>query len=994
MATIPLQLASKSLDTGSVVSYPGGGEIGRAMQQAGGELTQLADYAQQRESQMDRFKRIAVENEFDQAIANQSEEFARKAPADGSGIHDGIVGQIDPTTGAVTKPGLFDNIANDYRAKVPASQRGYFDATLSAKRLSVSGSAASTQYAQEQKYATLETSKIQDGLLNSILQSDPGDTASYDAYKEKGRAVIEASPLAPLAKQAALEAWDQQAPKALAQAITARDPGKLRAMLGMAPKEATGGNAVDEVTNRIIGVESGGNPNAKNPNSSASGVGQFLDSTWVATVRQHRPDIAAGKSAAEIIALKGDRALGREMTRAYQQDNADYLTNRGLPTTPGNIYLSHFLGPAGATEVLKADPNTPVVNVVGQDVVNANPFLKGMSAAETAAWAAKKMGGAPVSKPDPRFASLSPEDRLSLANADDVAFRQMQAADRAQANADYSAYRDAMELSIVQGKTADEGLISNDTILKDGDKATLIRSLRAQNETVNQTQADLSALASGGLTIDPYATKDRTRVDNVYAESLKHVPQDKQGAVTTEIIRQTGVVPQPVVNNMRQGLSSQDPAQVAAAAQTAQRISQLNPAALGRRDGGSEVQKSADDFTHMVNDLNMSPTDAAKRLIDLRDPKAQQTRKALEPAAKEFIKSLADVDIASEFKTGFLGGTPSLGITPEQEFGIKADFNAIAEDMFYAKNGDAELAKNAALQQMKVLYGVSDLAGNHVLMKHPPERYWPQQTTQNQTTLFGAVPIPGTSGSPWQYAITQLHNDIDEFSGRGPAGPQQTFEGRIEAGNIDLANRPQVKNADGTVSTVRSMSFEEDGKEVLVPTVSPDGRILSDQQAIDLYHQTGQHLGKFDTPEHADAYAQALHQSQERYYRGDLAIDPSTIQLVATPETDADVKAGRLPGYAVMWRDDNGNLQTIPGKLWRPDVSKMQAVEKANEAKQQGEANTNARQNDQLYNTNILTGEPLPKTEATPAPKPEPGANIPTDIQAPDELQATPGNAM
>jgi hypothetical protein len=487
---------------------------------------------------------------------------------------------------------------------------------------------------------------------------------------------------------------------------------------------------------------------------------------------------------------------------------------------------------------------------------------------------------------------LPPEDRLSLANADDVAFRQQQAADRAQANADYSAYKDSMELGIVQGKVSDEGLISNDTVLKDGDKATLIRSLRAQNDTINQTQADLSALASGGFTVDPYATKDRTRVDNVYAESLKHVPQDKQGAVTTEIIRQTGVVPQPVVNNMRQGLASQDPAQVAAAAQTAQRISQLNPSALGRRDGGSDVQKSADDFTHLVNDLNMSPTDAAKRLIDLRDPKVQQTRKALEPAAKEFIKSLADVDIASEFKTGLLGGTPSLGITPEQEFGIKADFNAIAEDMFYAKNGDAELAKNAALQQMKVLYGVSDLAGSHVLMKHPPERYWPQQSTQSDTTLFGSIPIPGTGGSPWQYAITQLHNDIDVYS------------------------------------------------------------------------------------------------------QGGKAIDPSTVQLIATPETDADVKAGRLPGYAVMWRDDNGNLQTIPGKLWRPDVSKMQAVDKANEAKRQSEADTRARQNDQLYNTNLLTGEPLPKTEATPAPKPEPGSNIPADIPSPDELQATPGSAM
>jgi hypothetical protein len=997
MATIPLQLASRRLDTGNVVQYPGGGDIGRAMQGAGDELQQVADRIRTKQEEMDRFKRVASEDAFNQTMENDAADLVRNWSApDGAGIHDSIAGVVDQN-GAAQTPGLFDTLAKQFREQVPESQRPYFDASLPAKRLEWSGRAAKAQYEREQTYASGEITKIINGIVTSILQmpNPLGDAASFDAFKAKGAEVIKASPLAPAAKQAALDAWDQAAPKALAQAITARDPGKLRAMLGMAPAEANGGNAVDVVTNKIIGVESGGNANAKNPNSSASGVGQFLDSTWVSMIRQHRPDIAAGKSAAQIIALKGDAALGREMTKAYTQDNAEFLTNRGLATTPGNLYLAHFLGPQGAVEVLKADRNAPIASVVGGDVVRANPFLSGKTVADTIAWSDKKMGGSSASVPaDPRFASLSPDDRISLANADDVAFRQKESAFRAQANADYASYKDSVELNIVQGRVADERLISSDPVLKDGDKATLIRSFRSQNDTAIQTQTDLTALANGSFSVDPYASKDKTRVDNVYAEAMKHVPAEQQAAATSAIVQQTGTVPQPVINQMRAGLNSQDPAQVVAAAQTAQRISQFDPAALGRRDGGSEVQKAADDFSHMVNDLNLSPTDAAKRMIELNDPSKRQSRKALEPAAKEFIKSLADVDIASEFKTGFLGGTPSLGITPQQEFGIKADFNAIAEDMFYAKNGDAELAKNAALQQMKALYGVSDLAGNHILMKHPPERYWPKQSTENATTAFGLISIPGTGGSPWQYAISQLHNDIDEYSGRGAPGPITQFAGRLEAGNIDLANRPQVRNADGSISTVRSMSFEEDGKEVLVPTVSPDGRILSDQQAIDLYHQSGQFLGKFDTPEHADAYAQALHQAQEHYYRGDLAIDPSTVQLVSTPQTDADVKAGRMPGYAIMWKDANGNLQTIPGKLWRPDVSKMQAIEKANETQRQNEANTRARQNDQLYNMNILTGEPLPKAQATPAPKAEPGANIPADIPSPDQLQATPGNAM
>jgi hypothetical protein len=86
------------------------------------------------------------------------------------------------------------------------------------------------------------------------------------------------------------------------------------------------------------------------------------------------------------------------------------------------------------------------------------------------------------------------------------------------------------------------------------------------------------------------------------------------------------------------------------------------------------------------------------------------------------------------------------------------------------------------------------------------------------------------------------------------------------AGNIDLKKRPVVKNDDGTISTVRSMSFQEDGLEVLIPTVSDDGRILDDEEAISLFHSTGRHLGKFDNSDDASAYAEILHQDQAKMY--------------------------------------------------------------------------------------------------------------------------------
>lgn len=156
---------------------------------------------------------------------------------------------------------------------------------------------------------------------------------------------------------------------------------------------------------RIISVESSGNPNATNPNSSATGAGQFIEQTWLDMLAKHRPDLTGSRD--ELLGLRRNADLSKEMTDAYAGDNAGILKGAGLPVTPGTTYLAHFAGPQGAVGLLNADPAAPAASVLRPEAIKANPFLAKMSAGDVAAWADRKMGGAsaPMSMAGPRPAA-------------------------------------------------------------------------------------------------------------------------------------------------------------------------------------------------------------------------------------------------------------------------------------------------------------------------------------------------------------------------------------------------------------------------------------------------------------------------------------------------------------------------------------------------------------------------------------------------------------
>lgn len=133
---------------------------------------------------------------------------------------------------------------------------------------------------------------------------------------------------------------------------------------------------------RTIGLESGGKADARNPNSSATGAAQFIDKTWITVLSSARPDLVAGKSRAEILEMRNDPALSRQMAEAYAVENARGLFQSGLPVTPQTVYMAHHFGLGGARLLLQADPGTKVSAVLPANVVAANPYLRNKTVGE------------------------------------------------------------------------------------------------------------------------------------------------------------------------------------------------------------------------------------------------------------------------------------------------------------------------------------------------------------------------------------------------------------------------------------------------------------------------------------------------------------------------------------------------------------------------------------------------------------------------------------
>lgn len=145
---------------------------------------------------------------------------------------------------------------------------------------------------------------------------------------------------------------------------------------------------------KTAGRESGMNPHAKASSSSAAGLFQFVEQTWLSTLKQHgakygyarysdliskgsdgRYHVAGSEARRAVMDLRMDPHAASLMAGELASDHAAYLKGRtGRTPTAGELYAAHFLGPKGSARLIEAVQTRPEASAAAlfPDAAQAN----------------------------------------------------------------------------------------------------------------------------------------------------------------------------------------------------------------------------------------------------------------------------------------------------------------------------------------------------------------------------------------------------------------------------------------------------------------------------------------------------------------------------------------------------------------------------------------------------------------------------------------------
>ena len=199
----------------------------------------------------------------------------------------------------------------------------------------------------------------------------------------------------------------------------------LRGVVEAAIQRASNATGVDfTFLMKTANRESSFNPKAHAPTSSAAGLFQFTEQTWLATLKQHgskygyaryadlvskgsdgRYHVDGAEARQAVMDLRLDPHAASLMAGEMTSDHASYLKGRtGRDPTSGELYAAHFLGPQGSAKLIEAAQLRPGVSAASlfPDAAQANRSIfyrdgRAATVGEVYANLTHSAGAAPVS---------------------------------------------------------------------------------------------------------------------------------------------------------------------------------------------------------------------------------------------------------------------------------------------------------------------------------------------------------------------------------------------------------------------------------------------------------------------------------------------------------------------------------------------------------------------------------------------------------------------
>ncbi|WP_374385544.1 peptidoglycan-binding protein [Brevundimonas sp.] len=135
-------------------------------------------------------------------------------------------------------------------------------------------------------------------------------------------------------------------------------------------------------------IESANQPYVQAKSSSASGLYQFIRSTWIGEGGAWGPTL---RPAFGGLKPSVEEQLARAKT--FTAKNAAVLKAKGIPINKASLYAAHFFGAGMAAKVIGADVNARADLIAGEAATDANPsILRGKTAGQFLTWLHGKTG--------------------------------------------------------------------------------------------------------------------------------------------------------------------------------------------------------------------------------------------------------------------------------------------------------------------------------------------------------------------------------------------------------------------------------------------------------------------------------------------------------------------------------------------------------------------------------------------------------------------------